>query len=229
MNKVLSFCLFFIFSGVLLSESLATDEKVRRSVYLDPLFGGKESGPVVDQTYQAKVFTLDTAQKLKVSLEVKGIVTYLSRDSDSSIPLEERVTEGKIKRSDVYIAIGLSKASRDCISIYYTKQEQATTQNEKGLDAILKKLKKTYITEGSIKLAETVMRNIKKISVPVCIEIQSKNDYILNKAYCPTAIINFGVSNSPSPYILDSYIMNKIIDAVSVAITEHLEFYTVSR
>lgn len=235
MNKVLSLCLLFILSGVLLSESFATDEKVRRSVYLDPLFGGKETGPVVDQTHTAKVFTLDTAQKLKVSLEAKGIATSLSMDSDSSIPLEERVTEGRIKRSDVYIAINLNKTTKDCVNIHYPKREQDTTEEkssltEKDLVDILENMRKKHITEGSIKLAESVMRNIKQIAVPVCIEIHSKDDYILNKAYCPTVIINFGVSNSPSPYILDSYIMNKIVDAISLAITEHLNsFSAVSR
>ena len=224
MNRILSFSLTFILSVVLVSSGLAASKK-NRSVYLDPLFGGNENGPTLAKKNVGKVITLDIAKKLKMLLEAKGIVVYLSRDRDSSVPLEERVSRSKIKGSDVYVTISLSRANNNCIQIYHPYQEQSVSENKKkNVGEILDQLIKRTNTEESIRLTEAIVDSLKIHSVPICKKVHSKSDYILDNTSTPTVLIDFEVldSDSTSLYILDSSQVDKTLDAISGAIEKYL-------
>lgn len=109
------------------------------SVYIDPFFGGREYGPKIGDEYKAKDIVLTFGLKLKTLLEKQAIVACLSRDSDNSLGLDERLAKGKISQSKVYFAITISSKSKKCVNLYIPRESPRPRETKDiGLDTILK-------------------------------------------------------------------------------------------
>ncbi len=207
-------------------------QPANKTVYVDPFFGGKENGPSIAHKISAKKITLDTGQKLRQQLGKENIDTILSRDRDTFVTLDQRTTMARSRGSSVYIAINVIKAKKDCILLYYPQQTQSKPQKATQDIKELGKAIDTMISEERVKksgqLAEAIYNSIKQRPISVCLEkqpgagdINYDTRYILENAYAPVVIVSFGVSNSASPYALDSDLMDKIISAVSAGIKDY--------
>ena len=201
-----------------------------RLVYLDPLFGGKDKGPLIARNTFAKTITFNFSQQLKQLLEAQNIGIVLSRDHDTAVLLEERIMMARSRGPNAYITLNVSKTKRACIWLYSPQQPQSKLQKEKQSvkehgESIEKLLIEERIRESGL-LANAIYTSIKQKSVPVCLEKgggskQFENSYILENVHSPVIIINFGVSDSASPYVLDSALMNEIVNAVSEGVKEY--------
>ena len=212
--------LVYIFIASLAVGSQTTAIAAIGSVYIDPLLGGKENGITIAPKVAAKDITLSTSQQLKKLLEEKNIVAVLSRDRDVSLTADERVVKGKMRGSSIYLAITVSKASKNCIRFYYPKQKQdASKKNDQNLGGILEGLETQDRERESRRLTESISMSLQK-KAP-CVEMQGSTNYILKNAHAPVVILDFGISGSASPYVLDSVLMDKIIKAISDGIKEY--------
>jgi N-acetylmuramoyl-L-alanine amidase len=224
-----NFRLILLLSVVILSATGVTvsAQQSNRSVYVDPFFGGTEKGPLIAHNDSAKKITLDAAQMLKRLLEEKKIAAILSRDQDVLMSLDERVVKARMRGSSVYVAINLSKTDKDCIWLYYLQQTESKPQKKKkSVGASLDNLLLQDRIKESGQLAERIYSSLKQKLVPLCLEKQSgskkfESNYVLENASSPVVIIDFGVSDSASPYVLDSVLMGKIISAVSDGIKDY--------
>lgn len=107
------------------------EEIVKKSgikVVIDPGHGGYDTGAQYGG-YDEKDITLIISQKLKQSLEEKGIKAYLTRDEDSFLSLAERVDITNSIRPHVFISIHAnamktSRAIRGVETYYWTRQSQ---------------------------------------------------------------------------------------------------------
>lgn len=204
-------------------------QESKGSVFLDPFYGGTEKGPSFARNDSAKKITLDAAQMLKRLLEEKRITATLSRDQDVTMSPDERVVKARMRGSEVYVAINLSKAAKDCIWLYYpqtTKQTQSKPQKEKNLGGSVDKLLVQDRITKSGQLAEGIYNSLKQRSVSICLEKQPgskkfESNYVLENANIPVVVLDLGVSASASPYVLDSALMGKIVSAVSDGIKEY--------
>ncbi len=73
-------------------------------IVLDPGHGGKDNGAEGQDTIEKKL-TLQTAKKLKKALNRLGATVLLTRDNDTFISLEERVTFAEEKNADLFMSI----------------------------------------------------------------------------------------------------------------------------
>ncbi len=107
------------------------EEAVKKSgikVVIDPGHGGYDTGAQYGG-YDEKDITLVISQKLKKSLEEKGIKAFLTREEDSFLSLAERVDITNSIRPHVFISIHAnamktSRAIRGVETYYWNKQSQ---------------------------------------------------------------------------------------------------------
>ncbi|MDZ4743845.1 MAG: N-acetylmuramoyl-L-alanine amidase [Verrucomicrobiota bacterium] len=96
-----------------LFEPILRPHKVRRkeratTVIIDAGHGGSDSG-AIGRIGTEKQFTMDTAFRLKRILEKLGYRTYLTRTTDTFIPLDRRTRAGAGKGNTIFVSIHFNK------------------------------------------------------------------------------------------------------------------------
>ncbi|MBV8060926.1 MAG: N-acetylmuramoyl-L-alanine amidase [Alphaproteobacteria bacterium] len=107
-----------------------------RLLMIDPGHGGHDPGAIgISGTYEKEV-TLDIARHMADALSGKpGVTAKLTRDSDTFIPLEERVSISREARADMFISVHADSApdrTARGLSLY--------TLSQKGSDAFARSL-----------------------------------------------------------------------------------------
>jgi len=145
-------------------------------IVIDPGFGGKELGaPGYIEGIYSKDVNLQIAKKLANEIRKNlGLDTILTRNSDESIPLEERTTIANSNNADLFISIQCNTHSDQsvygietyCLSAAADEStsEQPLSENEtsKGSDVktILSDMKLDAHHEESCQLANHVQKSL---------------------------------------------------------------------
>jgi N-acetylmuramoyl-L-alanine amidase len=74
-------------------------------IVIDPSHGGSERGAALSDKIAEKDVTLAIARRLRAELSDRGLVTFMIRDSDSTISLDQRAVVTNTSRAAVYVAI----------------------------------------------------------------------------------------------------------------------------
>jgi N-acetylmuramoyl-L-alanine amidase len=77
----------------------------RYLIVIDPSHGGSERGAALSDKLAEKDITLAIARRLRAELNDRGLVTFMIRDSDSTISLDQRAAVTNTSRAAVYVAI----------------------------------------------------------------------------------------------------------------------------
>jgi N-acetylmuramoyl-L-alanine amidase len=77
----------------------------RKVIVLDPGHGGLDSGTVGVNGLMEKDLALAEGLKLRRELQARGYTVFMTRDSDTFIPLRQRVAIGRADRADLFIAL----------------------------------------------------------------------------------------------------------------------------
>ena len=77
----------------------------RYLIVIDPSHGGSERGAALSDKLAEKDVTLAIARRLRAELGDRGLVTFMIRDSDATISLDQRAVVTNTSRAAVYIAI----------------------------------------------------------------------------------------------------------------------------
>ncbi len=204
-----------------------------KTIYLDPSYGGRESGPKFSKSKQGKNITLQIAQTMKAILEANGFTVYLSRSDDSFVPPETRTFQARSRGSDLYIGIKTTMAKKDCISVSTGPKPIKTSQtvNDKtndtsnGLSEILSALAADDKHSESTALAGTVAKKLSEADLLGCIQLRHSFDYALINTPMPALLVDFGVSRTPKkqPYISDTTFDNAVAEMLSAAIKEYAD------
>jgi N-acetylmuramoyl-L-alanine amidase len=213
--------------------SAATIEHSYKSVYIDPFYGGKDTGPPIAKTYRAKDVTLRIAKLLQQELETRGARTSLSRNKDVFLTTEQRTVIAKANAADVYVGIRVSYQDRDSITLYHLKSQPTkakTTGDRNELDEIFKALAFDDLAYESGRLASVISSNLKKTmsDVPVSTTTHYNDDllfYLVTSSPCPVVVIDFNVQKSSNEYtyILNSNKINNITTSIVEAVTEFMK------
>ena len=99
-----------------LRPSRIRDAAVIDSVVLDPGHGGYDNGATSLWGYE-KTYTLDVARRARELLELQGLRVYMTRDSDTFIPLEERVRFANQHPTALFIAIHFNSGGAEANGI----------------------------------------------------------------------------------------------------------------
>ncbi|MBI2683617.1 MAG: N-acetylmuramoyl-L-alanine amidase [Acidobacteriales bacterium] len=74
-------------------------------VMIDPGHGGDDSGARFSEKFQEKDVTLAIARRLRAELQDRGITAVLLRDSDTTLPLEQRAEGANLRRAGMFISL----------------------------------------------------------------------------------------------------------------------------
>lgn len=215
------------------TSSIKPDLHVK-TIYIDPWYGGKESGPLFGPKKYGKAITFDIAQKLQSLLEASEFKVYLSREGDQDITLEERLFRGKAKGADLHLAIKLTQSKADCVRLLVASppvqepQPATETRDLKELDAqvndMFMHLKAESIREESLLIAKTILDKFKKWPVPDCVKLVRGKDYILKNAEEPTVMVDFHISPANNqPSTIDNASLDKIAGLLADSLKEYSE------
>lgn len=197
------------------------------SVYLDPHYGGRDNGPLIDKRYKGKDLTLGIARAIQQELSNTNIKAYLSREDDVYIPRGDRWFFAKKKGADIYLSIRLAHQDVDCIRIYYGKRRPAETKYVKTdaeKDAAVFAAVEDRAGE-SARLAELLSKGLRAGKAAPCSSVHTKKDIIFETADFPAVIIEFGASRAAGQhsYIIDAAKINMIAQAIAAAVKEFIE------
>ena len=148
-----------------------------KTIMIDPGHGGSASGTIGKMGTMEKDVTLDIAKRLKAHLIKSGRYRVLmTREDDSTVPLEKRVSLTQEAKADLFISIHLNYLPRrptNIIETYYfgpsndektlKLAQQENAGSEYGLSdfkEIMEKLGKTMKLQESKKLAESIQANL---------------------------------------------------------------------
>jgi N-acetylmuramoyl-L-alanine amidase len=76
-----------------------------KTVVIDAGHGGKQSGAISDSGMAEKEITLDVALRLRRLMAKSPFETYLTRETDQTMPLEKRVAFANSKNADLFVSI----------------------------------------------------------------------------------------------------------------------------
>jgi N-acetylmuramoyl-L-alanine amidase len=153
-----------------------------KKIVIDPGHGGKDPGAIGVRGTQEKDITLDVALRLKKRLlQKEGYHVLLTRESDKTLSLAQRVEFSKENRSDLFISLhvnSLPDQRVNLIETYYfgppltseilrlAEQENKDSHFSIGeLDAVIQDIGKTLKRQESALLAasiqESLFRNVR--------------------------------------------------------------------
>ncbi len=148
-----------------------------KTIMIDAGHGGTDSGTIGKMGTMEKDITLDIAKRLKTHLVKSGRYHVLmTREDDSSIPLQKRVTLAQEAKADLFISIHLNYLPRKPINIIETYYfgpsndektlrlaQQENTGLEYGLSdfkEVMERLGKTMKLQESKEFAESIQANL---------------------------------------------------------------------
>lgn len=148
-----------------------------RTVVLDPGHGGQDPGAISRKGQKEKDVALAVAKELRdLLLAEKGLEVILTRESDISIPLENRTVVANQKKADLFISIHANahrNRKRKGIETFYLNfspdpqvneiaaQENATSTKTIGeMAETLKKIARNSKIIESRDLAERIQKNL---------------------------------------------------------------------
>jgi N-acetylmuramoyl-L-alanine amidase len=196
-------------------------------VYIDPHYGGRDNGPVVDKKNKGKEVTLNIAQAIQRELLSNQIKAFLSRDDDIFIPSGDRWFYAKKKGADIYLSLRLRLQDRDCVQIYYAKRQpiRNTSVLTEEVGKIVPHVTGDVITKESLMLADLVSNSLKNNEMSLCSTVNAKKDIVFETADFPAVIIELGLSRETGQrsYVLDPSKINAIAKSIAIAVKEFIE------
>jgi N-acetylmuramoyl-L-alanine amidase len=76
-----------------------------KKIVIDPGHGGKQTGAISESGVAEKEITLDIGLRLRRLMEQASFDVMMTRQTDQSIPLEERVAFANAKNADIFVSI----------------------------------------------------------------------------------------------------------------------------
>jgi N-acetylmuramoyl-L-alanine amidase len=149
-----------------------------KTIMIDPGHGGTASGTIGKMGTMEKDITLDIAKRLKTHLiRSGGYHVLMTREDDSTVPLEKRVALAQEAKADLFISIHLNYLPRKPINIIETYYfgpsyddektlklaEQENAGSEYGLSdfkEVMERLGKTMKLQESKEFAESIQANL---------------------------------------------------------------------
>lgn len=162
----------------LLAVSLAFTAGDKKTVIIDVAHGGKDSGNTTENVLEKEI-VLQIAQKIVALNDDPNLEIILTRDSDKSLSLSDRVKLVNSKDADLLISLHLNSATaseRTGVEMYITENNS--------------------MKEHSARLAQTIKASLEK-DFEVA-EIKKANFKILKGTNCPAALIEMGFLSNPS-------------------------------
>jgi N-acetylmuramoyl-L-alanine amidase len=148
-----------------------------RTIVLDPGHGGSDPGCIGKTGLQEKGITLDVALALKKMLvEKAGLTVILARESDVTVPLENRTVIANQRRADLFVSIHINAhrdRKREGVETFFlnfspdpsvvelaARENATSTKNIGQMKDIIQKIAQNSKVDESRDLAERIQKNL---------------------------------------------------------------------
>ncbi len=131
-------------------------------VLIDPAHGGTDIGAAIAKELQEKDVVLGLARRLQRELESRGIAAMLLRNSDNTIPLDQRAVSANAARPGLYVALHAANTGRG-VHVFTSMVEASSTSPRDFLP--WDKAQSAYV-ETSTAVADAVMAELVSRKLP---------------------------------------------------------------
>ena len=218
-----------------------------RRVVIDPGHGGKDKGAIGHNgTLYEKDLVLKIAKRLSQRLhqELK-LQTFLTRDTDRFIPLEERTAIANTKNADLFVSIHVNASpnplaegietyflnlASDEESIRVAARENATSNKRIGeLQKILKDLMLNTKIDESSRLANHVQQNLilclnEKFGPVKNLGVKQAPFYVLIGAQMPSVLVEASFISNPkeSERLMQDDYIEQVVDGIMKGLDSYI-------
>ena len=199
-------------------------------VVIDPGHGGKDPG-IVSATlgYAEKAATLDTAVRLKLLLEKRGLEVVLTREKDTFVELADRPAAANKLKADLFISLhynGGAKgdASTTGIETYcLTPAGQYSTNKASGRADITAEPGNRFDTFNLL-LAWNVQRSVLKATGGEDRGVRRSRFAVLRPLNCPGILVEGGFisSRAEGAQIANAAYRQKLAEAISEGVVAYV-------
>lgn len=175
-------------------------------VFLDAGHGGKEFGSQASGVYE-KDINLQIVQKVKKLLEQNGYQVTTSRDSDTQVSLEDRVSMAQKAKADVFVSIHQNSVENNTAPHgVATHCNEASNSKSADLAALVQK---------------EVLKNTKAKDRGIT---KDSNLYVLTNSKIPACLIEAGflTSDTEGPLLQQSAYQDKIALGIAEAVNQFI-------
>jgi N-acetylmuramoyl-L-alanine amidase len=217
-----------------------------QKIVIDAGHGGKAPGAIGTSGLKEKEVTLDIARRLRDILKAEGLQVLMTRSTDRSVSLEERVNIANNSRAGLFVSIHANanrSRSLKGFEVYYispgisdSERALAAAKNERlnlqdssfgssslTLKAILWDMIYNYDRAESVELSYAICRNAVGNLDTRVIGTKSANFQVLRGAAMPAVLVEVGfLSNANEERSLDdgSY-RQKIAESINQGLKEY--------
>ena len=177
---------------VLRPEGLRSRSLIR-TVVLDPGHGGGDRG-TRGRTGLEKQLTLDLAKRVERNLAGNGVRVVLTRTSDKTVALEDRVALARARGADLFVSIHFnSGGSADGIETYCAPPAGApSTANERLNGSDRETVPSNRFDDQSVWLAHCAQKALLQATGVVDRGVRRARFYVLRYQSCPAILIEAG-------------------------------------
>lgn len=177
-----------------------------RTVVIDPGHGGADHGTHGRASFE-KTMTLDTAKRVERDLAGSGLRVIMTRTTDETVPLEDRVEFARSNGADIYVSIHFnSGGSAEGIETYCTSPAgMSSTANFEGngSDRDSGGGDRSAVTNNrfdskNIWLAHCIQKSALRATGALDRGVRRSRFYVLRYADCPAILIEGGFLTNPS-------------------------------
>lgn len=194
-------------------------------VVIDPGHGGKDPGAIGPGGTREKDVVLQVARKLKSRIDKeKGMKAILTRDSDTFLPLRERMDLAHQHKADLFISVhaDANPSSRvNGSSVYILSEKGASSEAARLLAesensyevkfggrslsntsdriaSVLLDLSQNAMIDRSLNLAKGVLGELAKVNDPLRNRVESARFVVLRSPDIPSMLVETAFISNPS-------------------------------
>jgi N-acetylmuramoyl-L-alanine amidase len=134
-------------------------------VVIDASHGGAEPGATLKDGLEEKDVTLAIAKRVRAELQTRGVNVMLLRDSDATIPLEQRAEMVNTMRGAVYVAIHAGAMGYNT-NIFTALMSKNDADNPRAAFVPWESVQQEHLDRSRI-VAESVSAELRERQVPV--------------------------------------------------------------
>lgn len=191
-------------------------------VVIDPGHGGKDPGAIGANGTKEKEVVLQVARKLKARIDrEKGMKAILTRDSDTFIPLRERMEIAHKHKADLFISVHadanpstrvngssvyiLSETGASSEAAYLLAESENSYELKFGvrhtsdkIASVLLDLSQNAMMDRSLSLANGVLNELAKVNNPLRRRVESARFVVLRSPDIPSMLVETAFISNPT-------------------------------
>lgn len=159
----------------ILPEPVVKRTEGKKYIVIDPGHGGSDCGATRNGIYEKNI-TLDISKRVETLLKNKGYVVKMTRNSDDTVSLQDRVEISEEFAPDIFVSIHVNSSN---------------SETPQGLET-------HYYKDNSLKLAKTVHASLLNNVNANNRGLFRSKFYVINHTTAPAVLVEIGFISNPS-------------------------------